>query len=132
MGDLSEDFDSSEFRCKCGKCNVVNISPVLVKQLQRLRTIYRNPIEIDSGGRCPEHNKEVGGVPDSAHLMTVTEPCEAADIKIATGGIAYELIDIILTYRLFTRIGIDVKKGFMHLDVDKEKPQDWIWTYPVG
>ena len=46
--------------------------------LQPIRNMIGVPMTIISGYRCPELNKEVGGEPDSQHLI-----CEAADFTVA-------------------------------------------------
>lgn len=75
---LSEHFDSTEFACKCG-CgglqNGANISPRLVQLLENIRQQCGTPIIVTSGYRCPEHNRSVGGVFNSRHILG-----EAADI----------------------------------------------------
>jgi zinc D-Ala-D-Ala carboxypeptidase len=127
MGDLSAHFDSSEFRCKCG-CGICNVSPKLLTQLEQLRNAYRKPMIVASGCRCPAYNAQVGGVENSAHLSSETEPCEAVDIRIHSGGESFQLLDILLFQRLFRRIGVGT--SLLHLDVDSGKPQDTIWVYP--
>lgn len=50
----------------------------LAVALEEVRTKLGNkPIHINSGFRTPEHNKEVGGVPNSQHLVG-----DAADIVV--------------------------------------------------
>lgn len=125
-GDLSEHFDSSEFRCKCG-CGICNVSATLLTKLERLRHQLGRPIHINSGCRCPAYNAKVGGVPDSAHVTTETEACEAADLRVESGHEAFLMIDQIMLYALFTRVGVG--KTLLHVDVDAAKPQNVIWIY---
>lgn len=47
----------------------------LAEVLQKIRDRYKKPIIIDSGYRCPELNKAVGGAVNSDHLY-----CSAVDI----------------------------------------------------
>lgn len=58
-----------------------NLTALVEKVLDPLRLFYGKPISINSGYRCPELNKEVGGVWNSQHLTG-----EAADIT--TGSVA--------------------------------------------
>lgn len=69
MGNLSQNFDSSEFACFC-KCGYATPSYKLIDKLQSLRDKWGHPIGIRSGCRCPDHNssKEVGGARNSYHL----------------------------------------------------------------
>ena len=76
MGDLSKNFNRSEFTCKCG-CGHSEVSPALVELLQELRDLLDRPVSILSGCRCKAHNKAVGGVSNSAHVAG-----EAADIYV--------------------------------------------------
>lgn len=126
-GYLSENFSRAEMECKCG-CGTCNVSERLLTMLERLRHQLGRPIHINSGCRCPKHNAAVGGVPDSAHVATATEPCEAADLRIESGHEAFLMLDQIMLYALFTRVGVG--KGLIHVDVDAAKPQSVIWIYP--
>lgn len=74
MGDLSRNFSSSEFACP--HCGEVEIDPLLVATLQRIRD-RAGPVVVTSGYRCPVHNEAVGGVKNSQHLYG-----KAADIYV--------------------------------------------------
>lgn len=50
----------------------------LARTLEQVRTLFGQPIHINSGYRCPALNRAVGGVKNSAHLLGL-----AADIRIA-------------------------------------------------
>lgn len=56
---------------------VVNLTYVVTKILQPLRSTMQEPISISSGYRCPALNKAVGGVSNSQHLTG-----QAVDISI--------------------------------------------------
>ncbi|HAV1601587.1 TPA: DUF882 domain-containing protein [Enterobacter hormaechei subsp. xiangfangensis] len=76
MGDLSEHFNRREFACKCS-CGFADVSPELVKRLEKARVHFNAPITINSGCRCARHNKNVGGLPGSQHVKGT-----AADIVV--------------------------------------------------
>jgi hypothetical protein len=61
MGDLTKNFNISEFKCKCG-CGLKYPAPALSRTLQEIRDWLERPITIVSGWRCALHNqsKEVG------------------------------------------------------------------------
>ena len=109
---LSEHFDSSEFACHCG-CSWGNrgadIDPRLIKILEEIRHRLGDiPLEINSGVRCPVHNMNVGGVPDSQHVK-----CTAADVACPMG------IDSITLAYLAEDCGADgigVYSDFVHID----------------
>lgn len=74
MGDLSKNFSRSEFECP--HCGEVEIDPLLVATLQRIRD-KAGPVVVTSGYRCPVHNEAVGGVRNSQHIYG-----RAADIYV--------------------------------------------------
>lgn len=77
MGNISKNFDRKEFACSlcCGKDN---INMKLVETVQAIRDTIGAPVVINSGVRCADKNKEVGGVPNSSHMAGL-----AADIYVA-------------------------------------------------
>ena len=72
-------FTDKEFRCRhCGKLPAGGIDKRLLIMLEQLRKqIGNRPIIINSGYRCPEHNKASGGAKNSQHLYG-----RAADIRV--------------------------------------------------
>jgi len=87
MGTISKNFSYREFeRSDTAKakhiCNVIrtpevrdSIKALVGNVLQPLRDAWGEPLVINSGYRCPELNKAVGGVPSSQHVLG-----EAADV----------------------------------------------------
>lgn len=87
MGTISKNFSFSEFEKsdtarRLGITNVIttfevrdSIKALVDNVLQPLRDSWRQPLFINSGYRCPELNKAVGGVPTSQHVKG-----EAADV----------------------------------------------------
>ena len=145
MGDLSPHFSRQEFACRCG-CGIDNVSPNLVDALERMRerlnwrtamdlgprTSDGGPRErglvIRSGCRCREHNasRDVGGKPDSAHLASRLEMCEAADLVAIISRDRYQLVRAAMEAGI-KRIGIG--RDFVHVDVDPAKDQEVVWLY---
>lgn len=90
MGTITKDFSYRELEASSvaerkGICNVITSFSVrdAVKELaetvlQPLRDRVGHPLRVNSGYRCPELNREVGGVPSSQHVKG-----EAADIAAA-------------------------------------------------
>lgn len=66
---LSKNFNSSEFDCKCGSanCKQTLIDMDHVANMQTLRERVGKPITQNCAYRCPEHNAAVGGVSNSQH-----------------------------------------------------------------
>ena len=87
MGTISENFSYREFErsetaARKGIINIIHtvqvrdsIKALVDEVLQPLRIAWGKPLVINSGYRCPELNREVGGVPTSQHIKG-----EAADV----------------------------------------------------
>ena len=82
---MTEHFNRWEFACECafeggpGYCDgfPADIHEVLVVKLEEMRVELGFPLNISSGVRCARLNAEVGGVPDSQHMLG-----RAADVPI--------------------------------------------------
>lgn len=67
MGDLSEHFSRSEFRCHhCGR--IVDPPSSFIAKLEDLRRRIGRALPVVSGYRCEVHNRAVGGKRRSRHL----------------------------------------------------------------
>lgn len=116
---LAANFKVREFVCHC--CFAEGIKDVLVYHLQNAHDrLPKNRVMIvTSGYRCQAHNKEIGGVENSAHMKGL-----AADIKFDDAPHKFMLIKAFLNVG-FKRIGI--YDSFIHVDLDTTKPQNVIW-----
>ena len=73
---ISKNFLLSEFQCPC--CRRVMVDFRLLDLLESLRRrIGDKPVIVNSGYRCEEYNRKVGGVPRSYHLLGM-----AADVRV--------------------------------------------------
>ena len=93
----------------------------LLVMIDRARALYGKPIVVTSGFRTESHNKKVGGVKSSSHLKGL-----AIDVACVTSKHRFEMLTALLEVG-FNRIG--VADTFIHIDVDKNKSQNVIWTY---
>ena len=87
MGTISENFSYREFEAsgtadERGICNVIRtvrvrdaVRDLTLEVLQPLRNAWGKPMRVNSGYRCEELNRLVGGVASSQHVKG-----EAADI----------------------------------------------------
>lgn len=115
MSPLFKYFNFDDFDCShCGK-NWTDIK--LLQKLDLVREEYGKPITITSGYRCPEHNKAVGGVPNSQHVSG-----KAADIS---GASLDDLYDICLKH--FKAVGDGRRKGFIHVDLRDDTDRRWVY-----
>ena len=119
---LSKNFLRSEFACKCG-CGKDNISETLVNQLQRARDLLGVSIIVTSGCRCLTWNSHEGGSDTSAHLDGL-----ASDIVVHSNETRYLLVCALLNSG-FQRIGLG--EGFVHVDVDYNRPTPSMFLYPT-
>jgi uncharacterized protein YcbK (DUF882 family) len=120
---IAEYFSLYEFECPC--CKRVMLSPDLLTRLDHLRGVINRPIYVNSGYRCPEENRKVGGVSGSYHLRGM-----AADIHVKD----YLLSDLLLYAQEigFRGIGYYEKENFLHLDVRPGPPHFWKGKNLIG
>lgn len=111
-------FKIKELVCPC--CGEYNTTVRLESMLDMLRSKLGKPIKINSGTRCDEHNRKVGGSDTSSHVKGM-----AVDIHIPNDEYREELIWYAGQVG-FTRIGIG--SNFIHLDCDDSK-RNALWRY---
>ena len=109
---LSEHFDSSEFDCHhCGQGGG-DMHPRLIELLEKLRAEMGGyPLHINSGYRCPEHNRAVGGVKNSQHVLHT-----AADVA-RPDGVPFDDFKWYVCQLPFDGIGFYPHQDFIHVDV---------------
>ena len=96
-----------EFNCPC--CGKNNMNQLFIDTLRAAREYSNTPFVINSGYRCEKHNKKIGGVSSSTHIVG-----SAADIH-CTESRQRALILCGLLEAGFSRIGI--AKTFIHVDM---------------
>ena len=111
MGDITKNFDYSEFECPCCHKNMTYI--YLIRKLEIARDHAGIPFKINSGYRCAKHNKAVGGVLNSAHLTG-----KAADIETLLSVDRYKIVDGLIKAG-FERI--EICPTWTHCDIDETK-----------
>lgn len=121
-------FKEEEFRCKCcGQLPKLCPPDGLVDILIEIREHFDKPVKINSGYRCPKHNKAIGGAPKSRHIVG-----DAVDITvqgIPTKKVYEWVIEAFGSQPLgiAKKISEDPYKGFVHIDTRGVKAR---WTYP--
>ncbi len=109
MTKLSKHFKRSEFACSCG-CGTSTVDAELITVLEDVREHFGRPVKINSGHRCVENNKRVGGKVKSVHLTG-----KAADIVVK--GINPSLVYEYLDSKYSDQYGIGQYDSFTHVDV---------------
>ena len=113
-------FTLDEFDCPSLPNSGKNMDSSFLAKLEEAREIAGIPFKITSGYRTKAHNEEVGGVPNSSHLIGV-----ASDIAVSSGSERYTILNALIKAG-FKRIG--VAKTFIHCDTDPNKSNS-VWTY---
>ncbi len=71
---VTEHFLYSDFICPC--CDMLRLTPGFYRHaalLEHIRNELGFPIVVNSGYRCPSHNRKVGGAARSWHLIFATD-----------------------------------------------------------
>ena len=123
---LTENFSKLEFDSKDGAempNDVLMNVQKLAGQLQILRNNINKPITINSGYRSPEHNKNIGGVENSQHVLG-----KAADIQVKgiSTRILAALIEDLINDGDMLQGGLGIYDKFVHYDIRKNKAR---WDY---
>ena len=121
----SKYFSEAETQCHCG-CGGNVINPLLLKKLDKLREMIGGPLELSCAYRCPSHNEEVGGEPNSQHLLG-----NAADVLVPDFDHC-NTVEQLAWYAEqvgFDGIGIYPEEEFVHVDVrdNGESPGEYRW-----
>ncbi len=112
-------FERDEFDCKC--CGKNKMQGLFLWMLQQVRTESGIPMRINSGFRCPSHNKDVGSKNTSDHRTG-----EGSDIEVISSHHRFRILDAAFKSG-FKRIGMD--KKFIHLGTRRSNPQEVLWMY---
>jgi uncharacterized protein YcbK (DUF882 family) len=123
---LTNNFSKKEFDSKDGAempNDVLMNLQKLAGQLQILRNNINKPITINSGYRSPEHNKAIGGVENSQHVLG-----KAADIQVKgiSTRILAALIEDLINDGDMLQGGLGIYNSFVHYDIRKNKAR---WDY---
>jgi uncharacterized protein YcbK (DUF882 family) len=115
-------FEQEEFACECG-CGFDTLNPQLEYKLELARVTAKIPFVINSACRCEKHNKAEGGLSNSAHLEG-----KAVDIVAIDPHRRYLIVRGLIMAGI-KRIIIYPDKGFIHADIDENKPQEILSVY---
>jgi len=117
MGDISLHFSRHEFACKCG-CGMDTVDAALLAALEDLREEFHQPITINSGNRCPAHNRAENGSPNSLHKFSKAADVVVKDVR------ADDVADY-LEWKYLDKYGIGRYRGRTHIDCRSDGPARW-------
>lgn len=122
MSYQSKYFSDDELSCKC--CGQLHATDTLKKGLDRIREAIGRPLYVSCAYRCPSHNEEVGGVPNSQHTKGT-----AADCLLPDGMSFGEFKWYVDTYSKADGIGYYESDEFIHIDFRSNgtEPGEYIW-----
>ena len=112
-----KNFDiDNELTCRCG-CKRYNYDDEFLVRVQAYRYMFGKPMTITSGGRCKQHNKDVGGEDTSCHECE-TKKATALDFTCNAMASAY---DLACKSGLFNEVIWYTKKNIIHLGLDRKQ-----------
>lgn len=114
---LTPHFSSSEMRCPCCNHQVMDVEFMLV--LEHTRKMFKRPMKVNSGYRCPIYNASLKGASKHSQHMAG----KAADISCSSPRDKYELIRCALAAGI---TGIGIYDSFVHLDTRADTPVLWL------
>ena len=114
---MTKNFNINEFDCKCGckmPSDVRDNIQALAENLQIVRDILDEPIQINSAYRCVAHNKDIGGVSNSQHVLG-----KASDlvIKNLSTDKVYTALDRLMEGKFISQGGLGKYNTFTHYDI---------------
>lgn len=129
---ISENFKSTEFDCN-GKncCSTTKIDTDLIEICQKVRDRFKAEVIINSGYRCSEHNKSVGGASKSKHIDGMAADIVVKGIKPIEVAKFCESIGVkgIGLYGWGCHIDTRTKKGFW--ESEKQIKRDTFIDIPL-
>ena len=114
---LTTNFWLEEFQCKDGSempKPVFRKIEILAKQLQVIRDVLSVPMTLTNAYRSPSHNRVVGGVKSSQHLLGT-----ACDIQVngMNSQQVYDTIERLIKEGKIKQGGLGLYHNFVHYDI---------------
>ena len=114
-------FSDNDFNRANPACTMGDMNPVFLEMLDEARELAMVPFILNSAYRTTEHEIRNGRDGTSSHTKGL-----AVDLKATGSRQRFRILEALLKVG-FRRIGIG--KGFIHVDMDKDKDFDVMWTY---
>jgi len=121
-------FKEREMVCKCSRCQEAYIDSDLMDKLTVARDNAKIPFIINSGCRCPEHNRREGGAENSDHLADGRKLiCFGVDIHCNNDRNRFLILKALIEAGI-DRIGLHPTK--IHAGISKRNVKNVVWFYP--
>lgn len=123
-GHITPNFTWEEARCRCGGCEGWNGLEDAVRATaewaEKVRLALGGlPMHVNSWVRCEKHNREIGGKPDSQHLL-------GRAIDFTVKELSPGSVQRILTAHFPSLVrGLGSYRGFTHADRREGEPARW-------
>jgi uncharacterized protein YcbK (DUF882 family) len=115
---LTNNFWLKEFNCKDGTIvpeRLIGNVQLLAEQLQTLRDVIGEPIQINSAYRHGAYNQSIGGSKNSQHILA-----KAADIVVGEGftpKLIVGTIEALIASGEMMEGGLGLYDNFVHYDI---------------
>jgi len=123
---VSRNFKLYEFESR--DTHEVKIHQEIIRKTQMVRDILGLPVRVNSGYRTPEHNREVGGVPNSLH-------CEGKAVDLSCAFVPLEQLTIAAIWAEFMRIIVYEDLRFIHCELGSPRryivPGDRVQAFKI-
>ena len=121
MANNTNNFNVSEFSCKCGCCFNI-IDQRIINMCQTIRDALGVPVRVNSGCRCQKHNAKVGGVKGSKHTKGL-----AADLSCSLGAQKmFETVKALHSEGKLQDLDYCIRyKTFIHIDCGGKRKSLW-------
>jgi uncharacterized protein YcbK (DUF882 family) len=118
---MAKYFTESEFKKCIPSCSMSDMDTDFMELLDAIREDCGIPLVINCAYRSKEWDKKKGRSGNSAHTTG-----KAVDVRCNNSATAFKIINSALKLGI-SRIGLG--KGFIHIDNDKNLPQNVFWNY---
>lgn len=123
MAHNTEHFKISEFTCKCG-CGTNIIDQKVIDMAEIIRQELGVPVHVNSGCRCEKHNKAVGGVDNSKHVLG-----KACDLSCSKGAdTMFNTVKKLYAEGKLPNLDYCIlykRKNFIHIDCGGKRKSLW-------
>lgn len=115
-------FLGYELKCRCG-CGLINYNSLFLMKLEVFRDLLKSRLEVTSGCRCKNHNKNIGGQLNSLHIVE-NRQATAVDVSPLDTGCQAVFVLAVKT-GFFNEVIWYKDRNFIHLGIDSNQKGDY-------